>query len=74
MTSMSDVGALMALIGSEIAKMHLANIIHGDLTTSNMILRHPFTPHTENTSLVRLLFFDAPERSDYAVHKGTDRF
>lgn len=31
----------MGLIGTEIAKMHLADIIHGDLTTSNMMLRHP---------------------------------
>ncbi|KAI8976377.1 hypothetical protein BD414DRAFT_524620 [Trametes punicea] len=33
--------ALMAMIGTEIAKMHKADIIHGDLTTSNMMLRHP---------------------------------
>ncbi|KAH9052672.1 kinase-like domain-containing protein [Lactarius vividus] len=33
--------ALMAMVGTEIAKMHLADIIHGDLTTSNMMLRHP---------------------------------
>ncbi|KAG6337194.1 hypothetical protein ID866_1908 [Astraeus odoratus] len=31
--------SLMGMIGVEIAKMHLADIIHGDLTTSNMILR-----------------------------------
>ncbi|KJA15842.1 hypothetical protein HYPSUDRAFT_91682 [Hypholoma sublateritium FD-334 SS-4] len=30
---------LMGLIGVEIAKMHLADIIHGDLTTSNMMVR-----------------------------------
>ncbi|KAJ7281839.1 hypothetical protein C8J57DRAFT_1433606 [Mycena rebaudengoi] len=38
---------LMQLIGQEIAKMHLADVIHGDLTTSNMMLRHPssFTSH-----------------------------
>jgi TP53 regulating kinase and related kinases len=29
------------VVGTEIAKMHLADIIHGDLTTSNMMLRHP---------------------------------
>ena len=29
----------MKQIGAEIAKMHLADIIHGDLTTSNMMLR-----------------------------------
>ncbi|KAF8261434.1 hypothetical protein EI94DRAFT_1773422 [Lactarius quietus] len=33
--------ALMGMVGTEIAKMHLADIIHGDLTTSNMMLRHP---------------------------------
>jgi len=32
---------LTRLIGGEIAKMHKADIIHGDLTTSNMMLRHP---------------------------------
>jgi hypothetical protein len=30
---------IMILIGTEIAKMHLANIIHGDLTTSNMMVQ-----------------------------------
>ena len=33
------VDELMVLIGTEIAKMHQADIIHGDLTTSNMMLR-----------------------------------
>lgn len=33
--------ALMVMVGTEIAKMHSADIIHGDLTTSNMMLRHP---------------------------------
>lgn len=31
----------MVMVGAEIAKMHLADIIHGDLTTSNMMMRHP---------------------------------
>ncbi|KAH9931744.1 kinase-like domain-containing protein [Amylocystis lapponica] len=35
---------VMQLIGTEIAKMHQADIIHGDLTTSNMMLRHPSSP------------------------------
>lgn len=33
----------MSLIGREIGKMHLVDVIHGDLTTSNMMLRHPST-------------------------------
>jgi len=32
---------LMQKIGAEIAKMHKADVIHGDLTTSNMMLYHP---------------------------------
>ncbi|KAH9850409.1 kinase-like domain-containing protein [Lenzites betulinus] len=36
--------AVMELIGTEIAKMHQADIVHGDLTTSNMMLRHPSSP------------------------------
>ncbi|KIY66647.1 hypothetical protein CYLTODRAFT_377469 [Cylindrobasidium torrendii FP15055 ss-10] len=43
--AMADYGVTideaMKLIGTELAKMHLADIIHGDLTTSNMMLRHP---------------------------------
>lgn len=45
---------IMGLVGSEIAKMHKADIIHGDLTTSNMIIRHPFaTKGPSSTKLVR---------------------
>ncbi|KAI0641733.1 kinase-like domain-containing protein [Trametes meyenii] len=36
--------SIMSMIGTEIAKMHQADIIHGDLTTSNMMLRHPSSP------------------------------
>ncbi|GAA5960345.1 hypothetical protein JCM21900_006537 [Sporobolomyces salmonicolor] len=31
--------AMLSAIGAEIGKMHLAEIIHGDLTTSNMMVR-----------------------------------
>ena len=51
----------MSLIGMEIAKMHMADIIHGDLTSSNMMLRQ-FSSSTSSQSqnlpkpeLVRLL-------------------
>jgi len=30
---------MLRSIGEEIGKMHLAEIIHGDLTTSNMMVR-----------------------------------
>lgn len=29
----------MSQMGTEIAKMHLADVIHGDLTTSNMMIK-----------------------------------
>ncbi|KZT11464.1 uncharacterized protein LAESUDRAFT_809389 [Laetiporus sulphureus 93-53] len=32
---------VMHMIGTEIANMHQADVVHGDLTTSNMMLRHP---------------------------------
>ena len=32
---------VMSLVGVEIAKMHIADVVHGDLTTSNMMLRKP---------------------------------
>ncbi|EIN04107.1 hypothetical protein PUNSTDRAFT_138838 [Punctularia strigosozonata HHB-11173 SS5] len=37
--------SLMRMVGEEIGKMHVADIIHGDLTTSNMMLRHPSSVH-----------------------------
>jgi tRNA A-37 threonylcarbamoyl transferase component Bud32 len=41
LTTDNSIDDLMKLIGSEIAKMHQADIIHSDLTTSNLMLRHP---------------------------------
>ncbi|KAF9447042.1 hypothetical protein P691DRAFT_793851 [Macrolepiota fuliginosa MF-IS2] len=41
-----SVDQLMHLIGTEIAKMHLVDVIHGDLTTSNMMLRR--SPNNES--------------------------
>ena len=42
---------LMGLIGVELAKMHIADIIHGDLTTSNMMLRHPSSFHSQDATI-----------------------
>jgi len=47
---------LMGLIGTEIAKMHNAEIIHGDLTTSNMMLRHPSSPSNRKSSTAELVW------------------
>jgi serine/threonine protein kinase len=55
---------LMELIGIEIAKMHHADIIHGDLTTSNMMLRHPssFASHLTNPPSTELVGFISSRR------------
>ena len=46
---------LMSSIGSALARLHSTNIIHGDLTTSNMMVR--LTPHhpTEQYEIVSVL-------------------
>jgi len=52
---------LMSLIGIEIAKMHLADVVHGDLTTSNMMLRLPKPDQsTEGTSTELVSYFRFP--------------
>jgi TP53 regulating kinase-like protein len=42
----------MALVGVQLAKMHQGDVIHGDLTTSNMMLRRNRTLPGEPTELV----------------------
>jgi len=44
---------IMKLIGKELAKMHLVDIVHGDLTTSNMMLRR-----SAETSEVQVVLID----------------
>jgi tRNA A-37 threonylcarbamoyl transferase component Bud32 len=54
------VDQLMKNIGTEIAKMHLADVIHGDLTTSNMMLRR------SDSELVRLMkLYLTPKAESY---------
>ncbi|KAH7918359.1 hypothetical protein BV22DRAFT_1115439 [Leucogyrophana mollusca] len=59
--------ALMGMIGTEIAKMHLADIIHGDLTTSNMMLRC-------GTNDLVLIDFDLSYHSALIEDKATDLY
>ncbi|KAF9265428.1 hypothetical protein L218DRAFT_898101 [Marasmius fiardii PR-910] len=54
-----SVDEMMKLVGTEIAKMHKADVIHGDLTTSNMMLRHPSSSKSsEPNSLTELVLID----------------
>ncbi|OBZ73158.1 hypothetical protein A0H81_07091 [Grifola frondosa] len=66
-----DAEALMWSIGTEIAKMHLADIIHGDLTTSNMMLRHPSS--RKGTQLV-LIDFGLAYTSTLVEDKAVDLY
>ena len=60
---------LLKRIGAEIATMHLADVIHGDLTTSNMMLR--LTPNSPSSpfEVVRLLGITLSANPTYM---GTD--
>ncbi|KAF8632703.1 hypothetical protein AX15_001727, partial [Amanita polypyramis BW_CC] len=60
---------LMTMIGQELARMHKADIIHGDLTTSNMMLRHPsgFGGRTELVLIDFGLAFQSALVEDKAV-------
>ncbi|SCV68635.1 BQ2448_756 [Microbotryum intermedium] len=48
---------LLTMIGESLAGMHLANIIHGDLTTSNMMVRQ-VEPLTENDPPYQVVLID----------------
>ncbi|CAE7206525.1 unnamed protein product [Rhizoctonia solani] len=61
---------MMTLIGEEIAKMHKSDIIHGDLTTSNMMLRRV---HGEEAQLV-LIDFGLSYNSALVEDKAVDLY
>ncbi|QRV81239.1 Serine/threonine-protein kinase [Ceratobasidium sp. AG-Ba] len=59
---------LMDLIGAEIAKMHRGDIIHGDLTTSNMMLRRNQGDQEAHVVLIDFgLSYNSPLVEDKAV-------
>ncbi|QRW22822.1 Serine/threonine-protein kinase [Rhizoctonia solani] len=62
---------LMTLIGEEIAKMHKSDIIHGDLTTSNMMLRQD--TKNKETQLV-LIDFGLSYNSVLVEDKAVDLY
>ncbi|TFY82157.1 hypothetical protein EWM64_g1849 [Hericium alpestre] len=64
---------IMELIGTEIAKMHLVDIVHGDLTTSNMMLRHPSSTKTSKTDLM-LIDFGLSYTSTLVEDKAVDLY
>jgi len=72
-----SVDVLMRLIGQEIAKMHLADVIHGDLTTSNMMLRHPSSFESRHPTLpteLVLIDFGLSYHSSLVEDKAVDLY
>lgn len=65
---------IMGSIGSEIAKMHKADIIHGDLTTSNMIIRHPFAAKGPSPTKLVLIDFGLAYTSSLVEDKAVDLY
>ncbi|CAK5265444.1 unnamed protein product, partial [Mycena citricolor] len=65
---------LMQLIGEEIANLHLTDMIHGDLTTSNMMLRSPSSPKTPNTKQLVLIDFGLSYHSSLIEDKAVDMY
>jgi len=68
----------MDMMGIEIAKMHNVSIIHGDLTTSNMMLRRRLFPlepsNSELPSEILLIDFGLTSTSGLAEDKAVDLY
>jgi len=73
----TTVDEVMHQMGVEIAKMHLADVIHGDLTTSNMMLRplEPTTsPNQSSSSELVLIDFGLSFVSNLIEDKAVDLY
>ena len=66
-----ELSSLAKVIGSTLAHMHSNNILHGDLTTSNMLLRTPVS--IDQPSLV-LIDFGLGYIANVAEDKGVDLY
>ncbi|KZV67730.1 hypothetical protein PENSPDRAFT_653838 [Peniophora sp. CONT] len=64
---------VMQMIGYELAKMHQADIVHGDLTTSNMMLRRPSASPSRTCSLF-IIDFGLAYTSTLAEDKAVDLY
>ncbi|GAA5915745.1 serine/threonine protein kinase BUD32 [Sporobolomyces salmoneus] len=63
---------MLRSIGAEIAKMHIAEIIHGDLTTSNMMVR--LTPNSPRPFEIVLIDFGLSSASLMAEDRAVDLY
>ncbi|GAA5882821.1 hypothetical protein JCM16303_002476 [Sporobolomyces ruberrimus] len=63
---------MLRSIGREIAKMHIAEIVHGDLTTSNMMIR--LTPNSPTPFEIVLIDFGLSSASLMAEDRAVDLY
>ncbi|KAK1236516.1 serine/threonine-protein kinase bud32 [Marasmius sp. AFHP31] len=68
------VDEIMNLVGIEIAKMHKADVIHGDLTTSNMMLRRPSSAQPNLPTELVLIDFGLAFQSTLTEDKAVDLY
>ncbi|KAG8960684.1 serine/threonine-protein kinase bud32 [Tulasnella sp. 419] len=64
---------LMTMIGKELGKMHTADVIHGDLTTSNMMLRS-IASEKESKPQIVLIDFGLSFQSSMVEDKAVDLY
>ncbi|KAF9071080.1 kinase-like domain-containing protein [Rhodocollybia butyracea] len=69
-----SVEELMKLVGIEIAKMHKIDVIHGDLTTSNMMLRRPKSVESTLAAELVLIDFGLSYQSTLTEDKAVDLY
>ncbi|KAG7092511.1 hypothetical protein E1B28_008862 [Marasmius oreades] len=65
-----SIDEIMNLVGTEIAKMHKADVIHGDLTTSNMMIR----PIKSSQAELILIDFGLAFQSTLTEDKAVDLY
>ncbi|XP_038078453.1 EKC/KEOPS complex subunit TP53RK-like [Patiria miniata] len=74
--SLEELFQLAETIGQILATMHRNDVIHGDLTTSNMLLQQPPPPSESNVhpSSVVMIDFGLSQVSGLAEDKGVDLY
>ena len=72
--SLEELFQLAETIGKILARMHSSDVIHGDLTTSNMLLRQQSSDSKFLTLSIILIDFGLSQISGLAEDKGVDLY
>ncbi len=72
--SAADVAAVADVLGEALSAIHAEDVVHRDLTPSNVLIRRVTTPHDTSASFVaateRLVVADLGHAKDLAMHSG----